>query len=145
MILNKHYEYGFINWFLLYLHLGSKPLNRILYFLLVVIPPQSMVLIHVDDIIITGSNPTLVTALISSLASQVSLKDLGPVHFFLGIQVTPQTDGIHLSTIHLSTTFEILFALKWMVLNFALLPSPKEILSLNLMVTPWTTLTCIEA
>jgi Reverse transcriptase (RNA-dependent DNA polymerase) len=41
-----------------------------------------LVLVYVDDIM--GSDATLVTNLISSLASQFSLKDLGPLHFFLG-------------------------------------------------------------
>jgi Reverse transcriptase (RNA-dependent DNA polymerase) len=54
-------------------------------------------LVYVDDIIITGSNSSLVTSLITSLGSQFSLKDLGPLHFFLGIQVDSQSNSIHLS------------------------------------------------
>ena len=37
----------------------------------------TLVLIYVDDIIVTGSKASLVTSLIASLASQFSLKDLG--------------------------------------------------------------------
>jgi Reverse transcriptase (RNA-dependent DNA polymerase) len=54
-------------------------------------------LIYVDDIIVKGSYPTLMTSLISSLASRFSLKDLDSLHLFLGIQVIPQSNGIHLS------------------------------------------------
>lgn len=57
----------------------------------------TIVLVYVDDIIITSSVSHHVTSLITSLASQFSLKDLGPLHFFLGIQVTPTSFGIHLS------------------------------------------------
>jgi Reverse transcriptase (RNA-dependent DNA polymerase) len=54
-------------------------------------------LVYVDGIIIIGYDPSVVTSLISSLGSQFSLKDFGPLHFFLGIQVTSNTNDIHLS------------------------------------------------
>jgi Reverse transcriptase (RNA-dependent DNA polymerase) len=56
-----------------------------------------MVLVYVDDIIVTGSDVNQVNSLISSLTSQFSLKDLGPLHYFLEIQVISQSDGIHIS------------------------------------------------
>jgi len=42
------------------------------------------VLIYVHDIIITGSVPTDIIALISTLNFVFALKDLGPLHHFLG-------------------------------------------------------------
>lgn len=50
-------------------------------------------LIYVDDIIITGNNPTLLKNLISRLNNVLSLKDLGCLDYFLGIEVKAQTDG----------------------------------------------------
>ena len=56
------------------------------------------VLIYVDDIIITRFVPTDITGLISSLSSVFALKDLGPLHHFLGIDVSTLQDGsLHLS------------------------------------------------
>ena len=56
------------------------------------------VFVYVDDIIITGSLSTTVTDLISTLSSFFALKDLGPLHHFLGIQVsTTQHGNMHLS------------------------------------------------
>ena len=56
------------------------------------------VLIYVDDIIITGYVPTDIIALISTLSSVFSLKDLGPLHHFLGIDISTLQDGsLHLS------------------------------------------------
>jgi Reverse transcriptase (RNA-dependent DNA polymerase) len=77
--------------------LASKHLNQIPLFIHGDSTSLILVLVYVDDIIITGSNSSLVTSLITSLGSQFSLKDLGPLHFFLGIQVDSQSNGIHLS------------------------------------------------
>ena len=55
------------------------------------------ILVYVDDIIITGSHNKEVCNLIIILNRVFSLKDLGNLHFFLGIEVTPTTTGLHLS------------------------------------------------
>jgi hypothetical protein len=55
------------------------------------------VLIYVDDIIITSSNTRAISQLISDIHSSFALKDLGSLHFFLGVEVTWQSDGLHLS------------------------------------------------
>uniref|UniRef100_A0A8R7QME8 Reverse transcriptase Ty1/copia-type domain-containing protein n=1 Tax=Triticum urartu TaxID=4572 RepID=A0A8R7QME8_TRIUA len=44
-------------------------------------------LVYVDDIIVTSSSPTVVTRLIQDLHTEFPLKDLGDLHFFLGIEV----------------------------------------------------------
>jgi hypothetical protein len=54
-------------------------------------------LVYVDDIIITSLNPAAVDALLQDLQSELALKDLGNLHYFLGIQVSKQGDGIVLS------------------------------------------------
>ncbi|XP_073355569.1 uncharacterized protein [Aegilops tauschii subsp. strangulata] len=56
------------------------------------------VLIYVDDIIVTSSSNEAVTALLKDLQSDFALKDLGDLHFFLGIEVKRnQEGGLHLS------------------------------------------------
>ena len=55
------------------------------------------ILVYVDDIIITGSVPHQVDDFIAVLSSRFSLKDLGPLSFFLGVEVTPHPHGILLS------------------------------------------------
>ncbi|KAL6347994.1 hypothetical protein AAG906_037723 [Vitis piasezkii] len=45
-----------------------------------------VVLVYIDDIIVTGSSSLLIEQLISSLNSCFALKDLGPLNFFLGIE-----------------------------------------------------------
>lgn len=54
-------------------------------------------LIYVDDIVITSSNITAISQLISALHSSFALKDLGPLHYFLGVEATWHNDGLHLS------------------------------------------------
>lgn len=53
-------------------------------------------LVYVDDIVITGSSTDLVNKVTNSLSLRFSLKDLGNLHYFLGIEVTRTTQGLHL-------------------------------------------------
>jgi hypothetical protein len=55
------------------------------------------ILVYVDDIIVTSSKPHVVTALLQNLDSDFALKDLGGMHYFLGIEVNKVNDGIVLS------------------------------------------------
>ena len=52
---------------------------------------------YVDDILLTGSNPTLLQRLIILLSSEFKLQDLGSIHFFLGIEVKSTSMGLLLS------------------------------------------------
>ncbi|CAL9018260.1 unnamed protein product [Prunus brigantina] len=46
-----------------------------------------------------GNNPSYCTQLISQLGSQFAIKDLGPLHYFLGIEVHRTASGLFLSQI----------------------------------------------
>jgi hypothetical protein len=54
-------------------------------------------LVYVDDIIIVSSSPDATTALLHALQADFALKDLGPLHYFLGLEVTRAADGLYLS------------------------------------------------
>lgn len=54
------------------------------------------VLIYVDDILLTGSDCAYIQSLIEDLNSQFSLKDLGELNFFLGIEVHKSEHGLYL-------------------------------------------------
>ncbi|KAM1225391.1 hypothetical protein ACFX2G_045116 [Malus domestica] len=56
-----------------------------------------ILLLYVDDIIITGSSSAAITQVIHSLKTEFDIKDLGTLHFFLGIQITRHTNGLFLS------------------------------------------------
>lgn len=45
-------------------------------------------LVYVDDIIIIGSSPILIQNAIQALHQAFSIKDLGSLHYFLGIEAT---------------------------------------------------------
>ena len=42
---------------------------------------------YVDDIIVTGNNPMFIKSLVTKLNTEFSLKDLGNLNYFLGIEV----------------------------------------------------------
>ena len=50
-----------------------------------------------DDIILTASSTTLLRRLIDSMLTEFSMKDLGALHFFLGISVVRTAAGFFLS------------------------------------------------
>ncbi|GJR27508.1 ribonuclease H-like domain-containing protein [Tanacetum coccineum] len=54
-------------------------------------------LIYVDDIILTASSATLLQRIITSLHSEFSMTNLGPLHYFLGISVSRDATGMFLS------------------------------------------------
>jgi hypothetical protein len=54
-------------------------------------------LVHIDDILLTESNPALLQRLITLLSSEFKLRNLGSSHFFLGIEVKSTSMGLLLS------------------------------------------------
>ena len=53
--------------------------------------------IYVDDIILTGNDSTVISNLKTHLHNVFSIKDLGRLHYFLGLEVSYVHDGIILS------------------------------------------------
>jgi hypothetical protein len=51
-------------------------------------------LVYVDDIIVTSSCPAAIDALLKDLNTEFALKNLGSLHYFLGVEVKKQDDGI---------------------------------------------------
>ena len=55
------------------------------------------VLVYVDDIIVVSSTGKATDALLRQLKSEFALKDLGELHYFLGIEVSKVHDGLVLT------------------------------------------------
>jgi len=55
------------------------------------------ILIYVDDIILTGSSSSAIKDLLVQLRMEFAVKDLGPFHYFLGVEVTKVPYGLMLS------------------------------------------------
>jgi histone deacetylase 1/2 len=55
------------------------------------------VLIYVDDIIVTSSSDYAITVLLEDLNKNFAIKDLGDLHFFLGIEVKKTRNGLLLT------------------------------------------------
>lgn len=54
-------------------------------------------LLYVDDIVLTASSPSLLRRVIEALQLEFSMKDLGPLHHFLGMHVQRSGDSLFLS------------------------------------------------
>lgn len=54
-------------------------------------------LLYVDDIVLTSNNPNLLQTFVTRLSHEFAMKDLEPLHYFLGIEVQHTSSGIFLS------------------------------------------------
>ena len=56
-----------------------------------------LLVVYVDDIVITGSDSTGISSLKSFLQSQFHIKDLGMLRYFFDIEIMSSKHGIFLS------------------------------------------------
>jgi hypothetical protein len=56
------------------------------------------ILVYVDDIIVVSSSSSAIDVLLQDLNTNFALKDLGPLHYFLGIKVKCTTTGLILES-----------------------------------------------
>jgi histone deacetylase 1/2 len=54
-------------------------------------------LVYVDDIVVTSSSSQEVAQLVQDLRTEFALKDLGDLHYFLGIEVNNVSNGLVLN------------------------------------------------
>ena len=57
----------------------------------------TVLLVYVDDILLTGNNVDCVNNLKKVLDAKFGLKDLGSLRYFLGLEVTRSNEGINLN------------------------------------------------
>lgn len=57
-----------------------------------------LVLVYVNDIIITGSSSDHIQKTIQDMQQTFALKDLGELNYFMGIEVTKLETGIHVTS-----------------------------------------------
>jgi hypothetical protein len=58
---------------------------------------MAFLLLYIDDIILTASSDALLHGIVARLGASLAIKDLGPVHYFLSVQVTQSPAGFFLS------------------------------------------------
>lgn len=56
-----------------------------------------IIIIYVDDILVTGSNELELNKFTNKLNSIFDLKDLGNVHYFLGLEIKRDETGMFIS------------------------------------------------
>jgi len=60
-----------------------------------------ILLLSVDEMLLTGSNSRLLDEFIQLLHSEFAMKDLGPIHHFLGIEIQRRNNSFFLRLIML--------------------------------------------
>lgn len=90
-----HAWYERIDSYLMGLGFSKNDADSNLYFK--VINGEALILIlYVDDLLITGEDHLIIKCK-EELASEFEMKDLGLLHYFLGLEVWQKSDGIILS------------------------------------------------
>lgn len=56
-----------------------------------------MLLLYVDDMLITGNTSSVMETFLDELSKQFKMKDLGQMHYFLGIQATFHANGLFIN------------------------------------------------
>lgn len=56
-----------------------------------------VLLLYVDDMLLTGNNSAIIQSFIATLSTQFAMKDLGDLHYFRGVQVVRTSSGLFLS------------------------------------------------
>ncbi|WVZ64985.1 hypothetical protein U9M48_014422 [Paspalum notatum var. saurae] len=58
---------------------------------------RTLLLLYVDDMIISGDDPQFIAFVKARLSEQFLMSNLGPLHYFLGIEVSSTHEGFYLS------------------------------------------------
>ena len=58
---------------------------------------RTLILLYVDDMLITGDDPDYITFVKEGLCEQFMMFDLGSLSYFLGIEIASTADGYYLS------------------------------------------------
>jgi hypothetical protein len=58
---------------------------------------RTLLLLYVDDMLITGNDKEYIAFVKSRLSEQFMMSDLGPLSYFLGIEITSTADGYYIS------------------------------------------------
>lgn len=67
-----------------------------------------LLLLYVDDIILIGSSSCLLSSFVSTLSTSFSMKDLGDLHYFLGMEVTKSNSRNNLLLTQRKYTLQLL-------------------------------------
>jgi hypothetical protein len=58
---------------------------------------RALLLLYVDDMIITGDEPEYIAFVKARLSDQFLMSDLGPLRYFLGIEISSMSERFFLS------------------------------------------------
>ncbi|GKE93290.1 retrovirus-related pol polyprotein from transposon RE1 [Tanacetum coccineum] len=81
------------NWFIEQLDINNAFLYGDLHNEVYMTVPQAL-LVYVDDIILAGNHQHAINSIKQQLHKQFSIKDIGPLHYYLGIEILINAYGL---------------------------------------------------
>ena len=97
MALNKLHELGLPNSSLPSLAWVTWSVIMIVLFLHRINKDTILILLYMDDMIITGDDLSGIQELNNFLSQQFEMKDLGHLSYFLGLEITNSTVGLYIT------------------------------------------------
>nr|XP_016473002.1 PREDICTED: uncharacterized mitochondrial protein AtMg00810-like [Nicotiana tabacum] len=80
------------------------------------------VAVYVDDVILTGTNKKEIEELKAFLHDSFKIKDLGKLHYFLGLEILYKADGVIIS----QRKFVLVLIKEYNCMDYSSLPSPLD-------------------
>ena len=65
-------------------------------YMLRIVDSLLLLVLYVDDLLITGCSTSMIVVVKRILHERISMTDMGPLHFFLGLEISQDASGIKL-------------------------------------------------
>jgi hypothetical protein len=94
MASSRHLKHGMQRWILTFFHMILLDVN---VYMLRTTDSVMILVLYVDDLLITGSSTSTISLVKDIFHDRFSMTDMGPLHFFLGLEISQDAFNIKIS------------------------------------------------